>query len=65
MRSLESVRISRAHERVCRQRLAPLVNRYWQMRGRITFEEVLLSAYMQGISDGMQLPPKEKQPTGE
>jgi hypothetical protein len=55
---LEILPIDPAHAAHCRKRLAPLIGRYWMQRGQMDIDDLVMSAYVQGLSDGMQLPAK-------
>lgn len=45
-----------AHARVVKHRIGPLTRYYWQRQGLISIEELCMSAYIQGMLDGAQLP---------
>lgn len=49
-----------AHAKVVKQRIAPLARYYWHRQGNISIESLCMSAYIQGMLDGAQLP-KETQ----
>lgn len=61
-KAIESIRIDPAHAAVCRKRVQALVAYYWNRAGTVTLNDLVISAYIQGIMDGHQLTPTANLP---
>ena len=51
-----------SHAEVVRGRLKPLIRHYWLRMGAISLEDLGMSAYIQGMMDGRQLPQSSARP---
>lgn len=45
-----------AHAKVVKPRIAPLARYFWHRQGSVNIESLCMSAYIQGMLDGAQLP---------
>lgn len=52
---LQTIKLPIASVLTARERLAPLHLRFWNARGYMSVEDVILSAYIQGFFDHIQL----------
>lgn len=60
-KQIETVMLPVSMGRMVERRMAPLVSHYWNGHGRVSLDDLVRSAYLQGIADCAQLDiPRQK-----